>query len=78
MYCIIIVVNLTIFVTIIKISKGECFMTFGYINTNYIIFLVEYDEESIKEKVEEISIALQSEFYLKQYGYINEEDDWSF
>ena len=53
-------------------------MTFGYINTNYIIFLVEYDEESIKEKVEEISIALQSEFYLKQYGYITEEDDWSF
>ena len=53
-------------------------MLYAYVNTNYIVFLVEYDEDVIKEKVEELSISLQSEFYLRQYGYLKEEDEWNY
>lgn len=52
-------------------------MVIGRVNVDYIVFVIDYDEDSIKEKVEEICMVMRLEDKLKKLENF-EEDFWDF
>jgi hypothetical protein len=49
-------------------------MPIGYVNTDYIIFIIENDPETIKEKIEELAYSIRLEYRIKN----GEDNIWDF
>lgn len=52
-------------------------MVVGTVNVDYIVFVIDNDEDSIKEKVEEICMIMRLEEKLNRLSHF-EEESWDF
>jgi hypothetical protein len=52
-------------------------MVYGVVNTDYIVFLIKDDEETVREKAEELEISIRIEAKLRE-RMIFEDDVWDF
>lgn len=53
-------------------------MPVGYVNTDYIMFVIRDNKEEIKEMVDDMAASIKLEYDLRNMNIMEEGDFWDF